>query len=98
MMTFRVRLKKAKQPTQSRLGFEHEKLRNPDVADTFQATVGGKLAPLINLRDDYKDIDSMVTTYNKSVSDTAREILGKECRRKTLGNQIFSTSVMREGI
>ena len=51
MMTFRVRLKKTKKPTQSRLRFDLGKLRNPDVAGKFQATIVGKLAPLINLRD-----------------------------------------------
>ena len=62
IMTFRVRLKKTKQPNQSRLRFDLEKLRNPDVAGTFQATIGGKFAPLINLRDDDTDTDSMMTT------------------------------------
>ena len=51
MMTFRVRLKKTKKPTQSRLRFDLDKLRNSDVAGEFQATIGGKLAPLINLGD-----------------------------------------------
>ena len=77
MMTFRVRLKKTKKPTQSRLRFDLDKLRNPDVAGTFRATISGKFAPLINLRDD--DIDSMITTYNTAVADTANE---KTCRRK----------------
>ena len=82
MMTFQVRLKKTKKPTQSKLRFDLEKLRNPDVAGTFQATIGGTFAPLINLRDDDIDIDSMIITYNTAVTDTASEILGKECRRK----------------
>ena len=56
-------------PTQSRLRFVLEKLRNPYMASTFQATIGGKFAPLINLRDD----DSMITTY----TDSASEIFGK---------------------
>ena len=41
MMTFRVRLKKARKPNQQRLRFDLEKLRDPDVACTFQATIGG---------------------------------------------------------
>ena len=44
-----------------------------------------KFASLINLRDDDKDIDSMITTYNTAVTDAASEILGKECRRKSPG-------------
>ena len=44
--------------------YDHEKLRNPDVAGTFQATLGEKFAPLISLRDDDTDIDSMVLFYS----------------------------------
>ena len=88
MITFRVRLKKTKKPIQSRLRFDLEKFRNPDMAGTFQATIGGKFTLLINLRDDDMDIDSMITTYNTAVTETASEILGKECRRKkALDNQ-----------
>ena len=77
MMTFRVRLKNP-----PRLRFDLEKLRDPDVASTFQATIGGKFAPLIGLRNEDMDIDTMITTYNTAVTDAASEILGKERRRK----------------
>ena len=82
MMTFRVRLKKARKPNQPRLRFDLEKLRDPVVACTFQATIGGKLAPLIGLNDEDMDIDTMITTYNTAVTDAASEILGKKRRRK----------------
>ena len=82
MMTFRVRLMKARKPNQPRLRFDLEKLRDPDVACTFQATIGGKFAPLIGLSDEDMDIDTMITTYNTAVTDAASEILGKERRRK----------------
>ena len=62
MMTFRARLKKAREPNQPRLGFDFEKLKDPDVACTFQATIGGKFTPLIGLRDEDLDIDTMITT------------------------------------
>ena len=52
------------------------------MACTFQATIGGKFVPLIGLRDEDIDIDTMLTTYNTAVTDAASEILGKECRRK----------------
>lgn len=52
------------------------------MAGTFQATIAGKFATLINLRDDDKDTDSMITIYNTVVTDTASEIFGKECHRK----------------
>ena len=38
MMTFRVRLKKTMELTKSSLRFDLKKLRNPDVAGTFQTT------------------------------------------------------------
>ena len=53
MMTFQVRLKKARKPNQPRLRFDLEKLRNPDVACTFQATIGGvtgRFSPPIPVR------------------------------------------------
>ena len=82
MMTFRVRLKKARKPNQPRLRFDLESLRAPDVACTFQATIGGKFAPLTGLNDDDMDIDTMITNYNTEVTDAAIEVLGKERRRE----------------
>ena len=61
MMTFQVRLKKTRKPNQPRLRFDLEKLRDPDVACTFQATIGGKFAPLIGLSDEDMDMDTMIT-------------------------------------
>ena len=60
MTAFRGRLKKTKKETKSILRFAFEKLRNPDVADTFYTTIGGKFAPIINQSDDYIDIVSMI--------------------------------------
>ena len=62
MMTFQVRLKMARKPNQPRLRFDLEKLRNPDAACTFQATIGGKFAPLIGLSNEDMDMDTMITT------------------------------------
>ena len=52
------------------------------MACTFQATIGGKFAPLIGLRDEDMDIDTMITTNNTTATDAAGEVLGKERRRK----------------
>ena len=62
--------------------FDLEKLRDQDVACTFQATIGGKFAPPIELSDEDMVMDAMVTTYNTAVTDAASEILGNERRRK----------------
>ena len=82
MMTFQVRLKMAGKSNQPRLRFDLEKLRNPDVACTFQATISETFAPLIGLSHEDMDMDTMITTYNTAVTDAASEILGKERRRK----------------
>ena len=82
MMTFRVRLKKARKPNQPRLRFDLERFRDPDVTCTFQAMIGGKFAPLIGLRDEDMDTNTMITTCNTAVTDAASEILGNERRRK----------------
>ena len=79
MMTFPAHLKKTEMPTQSRLMFDLENFKKTYVAGTTQAKIGGKVASPISLRDD--DIDSMITTYNTAVTDTASEILEKERRR-----------------
>ena len=83
-MTFRIHLKKVRKPNQPRPRFDLEKLRDPDVACTFQATICGKFTPLIGLRDKDMDITTMITTYNTAVTDAASEInvLGNEFRRK----------------
>ena len=52
------------------------------MACTFQATIGGKFAPLIGLSKEDMNIDIMIITYNTVVTDATNEILGKERRRK----------------
>ena len=69
MMTFRVRLKKGRKPNQPRLKFDLEKLRDPADACTFQATMGGKFAPLTGLRGEDLDINTIIITYNTAVTD-----------------------------
>ena len=60
-----------RKPNQPRLRFDLEKLRDPDVACTFQATICGKFTPLSGLRDKDMDINTMITTYNTAVTDAA---------------------------
>ena len=96
MMTFRVRLKKARKPNQPRLRFDLEKLRDPDVACTLQATIGGNFAPLIGLSDEDMDMDTMITTYNTAVTDEPVRYLVRNAAGKSHRSpKMFSTSVMR---
>ena len=45
--------------------------------------IGGKFAPLTIMNNEDTDTDSMITTFNTAVSETAREILGKHRQKKT---------------
>ena len=62
--------------------FDPEKLNDPTVMSAFQATIGGRFAPLATLVDEDADLDSMVTCFNKAVTDTAAELLGKQRRKR----------------
>ena len=66
----------------TRLKSDLEKLKDPNVLETFQATIGGRFAPLTIMSNDDTDIDSMVTTFNTAVTETASEILGKQRQKK----------------
>ena len=66
------------------------------MACTFQATIGGKFAPLIGLRDEDIDIETMNTTYITAVTDAASEVFGINVAGKCHGlPMMFSTSVVR---
>ena len=62
--------------------FDLEKPNNPTVMSAFQATIGGRFAPLALLVDEDADLDSMVTHFNKAVTYTAAELLGKQRRKR----------------
>ena len=62
--------------------FDLKKLKDPNVLETFQAMIGGRFAPLTIMSNDDTDIDSMITTFNTAVTETASEILGKHRQKK----------------
>ena len=62
-------------PKHTRLKFDLEKLKDPIVLETLQAMIGGKFAPLTIMSNVDTDIDSMITTFNTAVTETASEIL-----------------------
>ena len=57
-------------------------MKDPNVLETFQATVDGKFAPLTITSNEETDLDSIVNTFNTAVTETATEILGKHCQKK----------------
>ena len=82
MTSFHIRLKRISKPKPTRIKFDIEKLKDPDVAEAFKAMIGGKFAPLIILDDKYTDVNLLTNTFYKIVTDTAHEILGKHRRTK----------------
>ena len=72
-MTFTIRLKKARKPNKPRLRFGFERVRDPDVACTFQATISGKFTPPIGLRDEDMDIDDQYDYHLQYGSDSCSQ-------------------------
>ena len=81
-MTFRLRLKKISKTEHTRLKFDLEKLKDPNVLETFQAIIGGRFASLTIISNKATDIDSMISTFNTAVTETASEILRKHRQKK----------------
>ena len=73
-MSFRLRLKKIKMQGSTRIKFDLERLKDPQVADVFQAMIGGKFAPLNLLN---AEVDTLVNSFNKALTESAGEIVGK---------------------
>ena len=89
VMIFHLRLKRISKPKHTRLKFDLEKLKVPNVLETFQARIGGKFSPLTIMNNENTDTDSMIITFNTAVTETASEILGKhrqKGRKKNLGH------------
>ena len=82
MMTLRFRLKKISKPKHTRLKFDLEKLKDPNVLETFRAMIGGRFAPLTIMSNEDTDIDSVITIFNTAVTETASDILGKHRQKK----------------
>ena len=64
MITFHLRLKRISKPKHTRLKFDLEKLKDPNMLETFQTMIGRKFAPLTIMTNEYTDLDSMITTFS----------------------------------
>ena len=78
IMTFHLCLKRISRPKYTRLKIDLQKLKNPNVLETFQAIIDGKLASLTIINNDDADMD----TFNTVVTQTASDILGKHHQKK----------------
>ena len=67
MMT--MKLKQYLQSRGSRLGFSLEKLKDPEVADLFEVTIGGKFAAALNLLEE--NIDNLTENIHWALVNTA---------------------------
>ena len=79
MMSVRICLKRVRKPESVRLKFDLDKLNDPEIAESFQAKIGGKFAPLLVVD---KDIQSLTEEFSSAVVETAKEVLGKPQRAK----------------
>ena len=75
-------MKQNSKPKHTRLKFDLEKPKDPSVFETFQAMIGGRFAPLTIMSNEDADTDSMITTFNTAVIETASGILGKHRQKK----------------
>ena len=50
--------------------------------ETFQAMIVGKFAPLTFMNNEDTDLDSIITTFNTAVTETASEVHGKHSQKK----------------
>ena len=67
---FRLRLEKISKLKYTRLKFDLEKLKDPNVLETFHAMIGGKFASLTIMNNEDTDLDSIITTlYNDHSGD-----------------------------
>ena len=77
-MTFNLHPKRISKPKHTRLKSDLEKLKDFSVLETFQAV---KFAPLTLINNEDTDADSMIITFNTTVTE-ARAILGKHRQKK----------------
>ena len=77
LLTLRLKLKTQKKHNNPRIRFNVDKLKDPQVARIFEASIGGKFATLNLLQ----DIDSLTDNMEETLLETATEILGKDRKK-----------------
>ena len=77
MVTFRLRIWRMKNQGSIRIRFSLQKLKDPNIIEMFQATIGRKFAPLLALENQDTEIDALSKSFNTAVTKTANNILDK---------------------
>ncbi|XP_076454867.1 uncharacterized protein LOC143289703 [Babylonia areolata] len=78
LATFKLKLKCKRCPRNPRIRFDLEKLKDPEIADVFQAQVGVKFAAL-NLMD--IDVDTLANNIKEVLTTTAEQVVGKKRKK-----------------
>ena len=73
MMTFRVRLKGSKKAKNTRLKFNLDKFKDPNISSLFEARIGGTFGPLLLLE---ADAEAITNNFNEVMTEVATDILG----------------------
>ena len=68
-----------------------EKPKDPEIAETFKAMVGGKFALLTPLDADDSNMDDWVNKFNGAVTETANETLNKYRHKNSFGSHPISS-------
>ena len=84
MMTFHIHLQNVTKQKGTRLEFDLEKLKDPNIQKTFKSLIDGKFAPLTIMKEtvEGEDLDTLTVTFSTAITDTAMEILGKHWPKK----------------
>ena len=77
MMTFRLRPQRVKNQGNIRIRFSLQKLKDPNIAEIFHATIRLKLAPLLALENQNIEVDALINSFNTAETEAANNILGK---------------------
>ena len=97
MMTFQLCLKRISKQKHTSFKVDLEKLKEPNVLETFQAMIGEKFAPLSIINIEETNLDSMITTFNTAMAETASEIFDKHRqKKKPLGHCNFFLPVRQK--
>lgn len=78
LLNLKMRLKKKKQSTNTRIRFDLEKLLDPNIEKAFQARLGGRFAALAVLND---DINDLTNNLKETIQETAEEVLGRHRKK-----------------
>ena len=73
---------KGEKPGQYKDQVQYVKLKDPNIAEIFQATIGGKFAPLLAFENQDIEIDALINSFDTAVTETANNILGKHRQAK----------------